>query len=351
MQATPTVCVAVLKSPAFAALNGVIYGPDQQPFVPHGINVMNFGGNPSASEILSAFPGTDFVRLAIYQYDSPTALAPYVQDLTSHGIVVELENHNNGLGNAGGGQGNVFTGAQLANESAWYSSVAAAFRDNPNVWFGTNNEPPNDPAGVSAWQAQTYDAIRSTGNLAPILLEVNGWADPASFGAGYTSSVYAGMTNVVADIHFYGWVTGYATNQQTNNQFLTAAIASAQRNIVSAGGLVPVLIGEYGNSTTGQGIDPNGQEVVNAVWASGAGSAAWAWGSGNPGDGLTRGDGYGNQVAGYLAATHAGGLAAATSGCAASSTDQLPISAQSNPVITGDALIQQAKAVAAQGLQ
>ena len=205
----------------FGTLGGQIYSPDGQPFIARGIDVMYGNGNPSAAQIQASFPGTNFVRLAIYNYDSPASLTAYVNDLTSHGIVVELENHDNGAGNAGGGQGTIFTGSALAQEQAWYSSVASAFKTNPYVWFGTNNEPSEvnssgqtDPAALSAWQQTTYNTIRAAGNNAPIMLEANSWG-PGRTNVGYTASAYAGMTNVIWDLHYYGWVSGYSTSQST----------------------------------------------------------------------------------------------------------------------------------------
>lgn len=302
----------------FGVLDGQIYAPGGQPFVARGINVMHGNGDPSAAEIQAAFPGTNFVRLAIYNYDSPAALTAYVSDLTSHGIVVVLEDHNNGAGNAGGATGTIFTGAALAREQAWYSSIASAFKTNPYVWFGTNNEPSENPsaAALSAWQKQTYQSIRSAGNNNPVLLEANSWG-PGQTNVGYTASDYAGMTNAIWDLHYYGWVSGYSTNQSTVSSTLASMIADTHA-IKSADGRMPVLIGEYGNSTTGQAIDPNGDQVVSAVQQAAqsgqmAGSAAWAWGTGNPGDGLTNGNGipsaYGQQVAAYTAGSGSQGCA------------------------------------------
>ena len=302
----------------FGTLGGQIYSPDGQPFIARGIDVMYGNGNPSAAQIQASFPGTNFVRLAIYNYDSPASLTAYVNDLTSHGIVVELENHDNGAGNAGGGQGTIFTGSALAQEQAWYSSVAAAFKTNPYVWFGTNNEPSEvnssgqtDPAALSAWQQTTYNTIRAAGNNAPIMLEANSWG-PGRTNVGYTASAYAGMTNVIWDLHYYGWVSGYSTSQSTVSSTLSSMISDTTA-IQSADGQIPVIIGEYGNSTTGQAIDSNGSQVVTAVQQSGVGSAAWAWGTGNPGDGLTNGDGtpsaYGQQVAAFTAGSGAQGCA------------------------------------------
>nr|WP_294553582.1 cellulase family glycosylhydrolase [uncultured Rhodopila sp.] len=300
---------------AFYTTSGQIVGPNGEPFIARGIDVME-GDQPTLGQLQSDFPGINFVRLAIYDYASPTALASYVNSLTAAGIVVELEDHTNSDGSDGGGNsGTIFTGTQLSNELSWYSSIATAFKSNPYVWFGTDNEPSEvdssgntDPAALSTWQQQTYDAVRNAGNTNPIMVEMNGWTDPASFGQGYTASVYAGMSNIVWDVHYYGWLSNYSTDQATVSATLAADIAQAQ-TITSANGTVPVLIGEYGNSTTGQAIDANGSQVVTAVDNSGFGSAAWAWGTGNPGDGLTTSSGgvsaYGQQVASWIAAAAA----------------------------------------------
>jgi hypothetical protein len=281
--------------------------------------------------------------LAIYNYDSPASLSAYVNALTSAGIVVELENHNNGAGNAGGGQGTIFTGSALSQEQAWYSSVALAFAGNPAVWFGTNNEPSEinpatgqtDTAALSAWQQTTYNTIRAAGNNAPIMLEANS-AGAGQTNVGYTASDYTGMTNVIWDLHYYGWVSGYSTNQSTVSSTLASMISGTQ-TIQSANGRIPVIIGEYGNSTSGTSIDANANQVLGAVQGSGVGSAAWAWGTGNPGDGLTTGNGtasaYGQEVAGYFALTQ--NAAAGTWSC----------SSLSNSIATAVAAIPQTSPV------
>lgn len=296
---------------------GQIFSPNGQPFYPRGVGVMEGQQQPSASDLQASMPGLNFVRYAIYNYASPETLAPYVNQLTAAGIVVEIEDHNNGAGNAGGGKGVIFTGQQLATESGWYASLASYFKGNPYVWFGTNNEPsekltrtgPNNPAALSGWQLQTYAAIRDTGNSSPILIEMNGWGDPASFGEGYDPAAYANMYNVAWDIHYYGWLTNYSKDQGKNDAFLAAAVAQAQK-ITSAGGVkMPVIIGEYGDSTDGVRIDANAKPVIKTVQKAAqsglvAGTAAWVWAYGTPGDGLLGNGGlsaYGRQVAAFIA--------------------------------------------------
>jgi hypothetical protein len=138
------------------------------------------------------------------------------------------------------------------------------------------------------------------------MLEANSWG-AGQTNVGYTASAYAAMHNVIWDVHYYGWVSGYSTNQATVTSTLSSITAQAQQ-IKSADGTIPIIIGEYGNSTSGVGIDPNATQVIQAVQASGYGYAAWAWGNGNPGDGLTSGSGlssYGQQVAAGIAASAA----------------------------------------------
>ena len=104
----------------FSTSNGKVFDPNGNVFVARGIDVM-YGNDPSVAQLQSDFPGINFVRLAVYNYDSPQSLASYVNSLTQAGIVVELENHNNGAGNAGGAQGTIFTGQALTQEQDWYS--------------------------------------------------------------------------------------------------------------------------------------------------------------------------------------------------------------------------------------
>ncbi len=289
----------------FSISNGQIIDPNGNVFYARGINLYD-SQMGDASQVLAAFPNVNFIRLNVYSYQSPSAYASFIQTMTSRGIVVELEDHTNSNGsNAGGGQGSAFTGQQLTNELNWYASVASAYKSNPYVWFGTDNEPP--PEGLSTWEQQTYNAIRNTGNNNPILLEEPGGGVPSLVGAGngLDSSVYATMKNVIWDPHYYGWVSNFSTDQQAVNNALTSLAQSAQ-TIKSADGTVPVIVGEYGPSTNGQTTDANGQQVLQAVQQSTAISGAVAWGfDSGANDNLTDGSGnltsFGQEVANSMA--------------------------------------------------
>jgi hypothetical protein len=271
-------------------------------FIARGIDVQDSADLPSAAQLQADFPGINFVRVASYSYDSPASMSAYVTDLTSHGIVIEFSDYSNSTGaDIGGGLGVAYTGSQLAAETNWYASLAKAFANNPSVWFGTDNEPPQ--GGLSAWELQTYNAIRSAGNTAPVLMEVWGGGVPGQMNAGLDPSVFAAMTNIVWDVHFYGWQSNYSNDQATVNAALAGMIAEAQ-TITSANGKMPVIIGEYGITTSATGVDANGPRTVSAVHSSGNGSSAWVWDYGAA-NSLTDGGGnltsFGQTISGYIA--------------------------------------------------
>src|SRR6185437_4708267 len=148
---------------------------------------------------------------------------------------------------------------------------------------------------------------RGTGNNTIIMIDPIG----AYAVSGLDPSAYAQMSNVAWDIHFYGWGANYSTVAGTVNATLAGFIQAAQ-TIKSAGSVtMPVIIGEYGNSTDGINIDPNGMLVVQAVadtvtGRTAAGSAAWVWAPPQPGDGLIQSmsggvtSPYGSTVASFL---------------------------------------------------
>ncbi|HYZ24316.1 MAG TPA: cellulase family glycosylhydrolase [Rhodopila sp.] len=266
----------------FHTVNGTIRDPSGNSFTAEGINVYD-SQMGAASQILSDFPGINFVRLNVFNYQSPSAYSSFIQTMTSHGVVVELEDHTNSNGsNNGGGAGAAFSGSQLSNELNWYSSVASAYASNPYVWFGTDNEPPS--GGLSTWQQETYNAIRNAGNNNPILMEMSGAPKGTISDSGMDPSVYASMSNIIADAHFYGWNSNFSTDQQTVDSSLTNVVHWAQ-SMQSASGTVPVIIGEYGISTNGSSDDSNSSQVLKAVQQatqSGqtAGAVAWGWDTG-----------------------------------------------------------------------
>ena len=317
----------------FQTQNGQIIDPNGNVFTARGIT-LNDGQMGAADQALADFPGLNFVRLSIYSYQNPSAYASFIQDMTSHGVVVEVEDHTTSTGsNNGGSAGSAFSGQQLSDEMNWYSSMASTYASNPYVWFGTDNEPPN--AGLSSWEQQTYNAIRDTGNNNPIMMELPGGGYPGGQTVqsyGMDPNVYASMSNIVMDVHFYGWSSGFSTDQGTVDNTLSDLVNGA-KTVPSADGTVPVIIGEYGVSTDGYNTDANASQVIQAVQSSNqiSGAAAWSWDTG-VNDSLTDGQGnltwWGQQVEPWIAS---GASNASTSTAASSTVSASDTSAAANP--------------------
>ena len=285
----------------FRVSAGAILGPDGGAFIAKGINA--FTGQMDVDTLVSRFPGINFVRLATSPGSNQSDIASFVNALTARKIVVEIEDHS-----SSGGNPNTSAGQALANETAWFAGLASTYINNPYVWFGTANEPDNtaNPEAIADQESAIYKAVRDTGNKSVVMMEMRG-GFTNDFARTYSSS-YSSMTNVVWDVHFYGWVTGwyklnnsdsYSTDQATIANALAAEIADAQ-SVRTADGAPPVIVGEFGPSTTGlSSADANGTQVVQTVLDSGYGFAAWAWNAGT--DNLTDDSanltGFGRQVA------------------------------------------------------
>lgn len=346
----------------FGTINGQIYTPDGKPFIARGINIRadQLNAAVSSGQLLSDFPGINMIRLYFEGdfSDNLSSIQGSINALTAQGIVVEIEDHT-GISKP------PYTGSQLAAEQSWYSAIASANKTNPYVWFGTFNEPGNGTnlAGIGAQEQTTYNTIRSTGNNNPILMEEPSGGNPGLVGANATGydgagpmtggANYGAMTNIIWDLHNYGWVSKYSTNQATVNAALqgsasgASGIAGAQ-TIQSADGLVPVIIGEFGPSSDGASTDPNGDQVLQAVTQSGYGYLAWGWNPG-PNDVLTNGSGaltnYGGQIAAAIKSGGSGVTPCAVSAVPTAVT--APDLAQTNTAETAPAMAPAATAVTA----
>ena len=103
--------------------------------------------------------------------------------------------------------------------------------------------------------------------------------------ASINPSEYASMNNVFLDVHYYNWLSGYSTSVSANATALQAEVKTSQ----AAYGGFPVIIGEFGTSTTGDGTDPGGMATVSAVTQSPYGWTAWGSTPAALGDQLTNG--------------------------------------------------------------
>lgn len=273
--------VVVTPPPAagrFKVVGGQIMDPDGKIWIAHGINL----GDPSPqSQLTKLFPGINFIRYAIKYGPDSSTFKSFIDAMTQQKIVVEIENHPWPLVNA-------YTGQELTNEINWYIELAAAYKGNPYVWFGTMNEPQG--GDITAEQVATYNAIRGTGADNILLMEAGvGGGNPGLTGPPTLKTAsYASMRNVAFDLHFYGWTTNFNTDQNIVNAKLLGAAGTgtgirALQEIKSADGIIPVMNAEFGVSTASDALDANANQDVFAVtnWAIAnkytVGFAGWHW--------------------------------------------------------------------------
>jgi len=262
-------------SVSFYVANGEIYDQDGHWYRAKGINV---GDNNIANQVLQLFPGINFIRFASGEMQSPSWFTNFVNVMTSAKVVVEIEWHPWPLINA----------SVRNDEAQWYKSLAQAFMNNPYVWFGTMNEPQG--GDISGEHVNVYNAIRGTGSDTMLLMEAGvGAGNPGQTGPAVLNKAdYTNMYNVAWDLHFYGWASGFSTDQNKVNSVLLGCtgcgtgILSAQE-ITCKTGKIPVLNAEFGVSTSGDAFDANQNQDVYAVtqWAIQnnytRGFSGWHW--------------------------------------------------------------------------
>jgi Cellulase (glycosyl hydrolase family 5) len=225
---------------------------------------------PNTTPLTTAFPGTNMVRIF---YNNPAdmsfaTLQNYVTALTNQGIVVELQDYTASFC--------VLTGTALTNSVNLMASYATAFKSNPYVWLATQNEPAlynlgatscsngsYNLAAITAEQLAYYNAIRATGNNNIVIISASGNPLDELFPSSVASQ-YAGMSNAVWDLHYYNWESGYATDVPSNAAKI-AADETQHQVVTDTNGVIPVIIGEYGNSTDGNNVDPGWQATITAV--------------------------------------------------------------------------------------
>jgi len=316
-------------------------------FTPKGINVTPYTGYaPSLYPSVKAFfPGINFIRLVTeYNWtaggqDKATVYA-FIQAANADGVVVLLDQHT---------LGGVRTGSDLTAVCNWVAGVATDNLNNPLLWFDTSNEPDGDYASIAAEELAIYNAIRGTGNKNPILMQLQG-GSYTDWRAGYAST-WSGMTNVGWDLHFYGfWEPHYgsgtsrATTAAATASNLAQAISTVQ-TFTSADGTMPILIGEFGPSTSGaaSSVDSNASSTLAAVFGNGVGWTGWALnGTSKPdGDSMSDDDAtlttWGQQIAAQIATGVKGKNASSTTSNGVASSLPAPVGSASNvvPAATG----------------
>jgi cellulase (glycosyl hydrolase family 5) len=303
----------------FSIKNGQIIDPDGKSWRGAGLNInveqcSEIGAFNNLKALFAILPGTNYIRVAFHSYTPPSdaGLQAMVALAGSLKIVLQLEDHT-GISKP------PYTGGPLTTELAFYTAHAKAWASQPYVWFGTFNEPYDSDFGkITTQEDAIYDAIRAAGNQTIVAMELPGGGNPGTVGAtkGMRAADYLRMSNIIWDLHYYGWAAKMSTDKAVTDADLIGSIASgmgvaAAQSIRSADGLVPVVIGEFGDSTDGDNVDVDGSQIVASVIDSGLSFTAWHWKAGGRADNLTDGKGgltkpYGVQVAAGIARVAAG---------------------------------------------
>lgn len=292
---------------AFTIQAGKIIDPDGNAWVAAGINNRPTS-RTNASAILSMFPGINFVRLAMGGLEDPVNWNEFISTMEIAKIVCLKEFHPWPLQPAQ-------TGTDLAAQAATAGRWASYFKGRPYVWIGSMNEPQS--GNMTPEHQAVYNAVRAADATKVVVFQAGiGGGNPGQTGARVLNpAAYAPMTRIVWDLHYYGWTTKYSTDQATCGAMLRGAVSSgsgiaAAKAITSADGVVPVIVGEFGPSTSGSSTDANAPQVIKAVLDAVAagqaeGYAGWSWAA-DPFNALQSGGqptAWGKQLAAAITAT------------------------------------------------
>ena len=240
---------------------------------------------------------------------SNAAIVSYVQQANAAGFWV-------GLSDYVPGQPQVRSGNDLTNSLAWYAALAKACLG-LKVYWTTENEVGGT---LDAMFQGVYSAVRGAGDTSLIFLEVQD-GNPGST-SGMSAGTFASMSGVGMNVHFYPWAfTGSSGNTQAGYDNTAMGYVNTLKSFAhSKDGVMPVIMGEGGNATSGNGgpIDDatiNGkfatvQATIDCLGKPGGLSGAMFWlhdweGGGGDADTLVVGGAltqYGQQVAAGFAA-------------------------------------------------
>ena len=205
------------------------------------------GSTPPAGIRALFGPSVNAIMLAIgadgggYQTAQPTAaIVSYVEACNAAGMWVCLSDYVPGQPQGRSGQ-------DLTNCCAWYSQLSQAVAGKQVFWT-TSNEV-QGPLDTSL--AAIYQAIRGAGDQNLILIE-------PSWPTSLSRATVAGMTGVGWNLHIYPWeFASLPPDQATRDAALQSTIDGWRNFGNSLDGPMPVVNGEGGNSTSGNGVPPD----------------------------------------------------------------------------------------------
>jgi hypothetical protein len=164
------------------------------------------------------------------------AIVSYVQAANAAGFWV-------GLSDYVPGQPQARTGTDLANSLAWYETLSKACAGLEIFWTTENEVQGNLDANLTA----IYGALRSAGDQNLIMIE-----------GGATSQLspatVANMHGVCWNVHIYPWeFTSLPPTQAAYDAAILGVVQQWEGFGKSADGVMPVVCGETGNATSGNG--------------------------------------------------------------------------------------------------
>jgi hypothetical protein len=259
-----------LRGPNLRFLNW----PDNQNAIMHH----PIADHPTCTPLVNVFPGLNCVRFDAFESmaqigaASPDKIIPYIDSLVAQGLFVEVECHV---------YPTVLTGGALDQVCQWYGQLATRYKDEPKVIWGTQNEPGGPPDEEIS---RIYDAIRGAGNGNVILIcPEGGWSY-----ANMNPALYGRYENCGLDYHYYGWMPDYSKDPNAIDQDLYNRYMNSKA-YQTADGDLPFVVGEfspcgYQNSNAifvedAFWIDPNGMEIIDAVYRASylSGWLQWWW--------------------------------------------------------------------------
>lgn len=220
----------------------------------------------TSGPLTTTFPGLNAVRVIAFSDVSQISSAsfaimrPYIDALAANGIVVVLGCATGTIG-----------GSDLTDVSNWIADFAVYYAASPNVWFETPSRPTAGNAGNDAMLTAIYGAVRGADNRTMVMINSDVYDSTGT--SGYDPTTLAGLYSVGWNATFFNRQANYSTEQSINS----SALSGMMRNLSRISDF-PIVIGEFGDSSDGTGIDPGWQEVVTAVYhTTGAGFLQSWW--------------------------------------------------------------------------
>ncbi len=260
----------------FFVLNGKIYDPNGNQFIPMGVNAAHYdeAWATCSSNCGTANSGANAMRVFVYDFTNTAQNNAFMNTLKNQHIVSIPTCA--GVNNGGTATScNSSTGAITTCVSQWIAAYSTfkpfekyMILNLANEWGDSN----------TTWRDTYISAIqqlRNAGYLCPIMIDQSGCGQDVSAVVNYGAAIEAAdpQHNVIFSQHIYGnWADPPVSGWE---QDLTSGLSQ----LTDTG--LPVVIGEFGSNLSSNGgasvptIPP--LDIMQRAGALGMGWLAWAW--------------------------------------------------------------------------